>query len=67
MLVRLVITLPRLRSTKQPEQLESLNDIQNKRRRFNDRDEEKPEDPDDKLKNATTLYVGNLYACTLQS
>jgi hypothetical protein len=67
MLVRLVITLPRLRSTKQPEQLESLNDIQNKRRRFNDRDEEKPEDPDDKLKNATTLYVGNLYACILQS
>ncbi|EKV05102.1 Small subunit of nuclear cap-binding protein complex [Penicillium digitatum PHI26] len=35
----------------------------NKRRRFNDRDEEEPqqqEKADDKLKNATTLYVGNL-------
>lgn len=38
---------------------------QNKRRRFNDREEDEPqqqEKPDDKLKNATTLYVGNLYA-----
>ncbi|KAJ5122734.1 hypothetical protein N7526_009671 [Penicillium atrosanguineum] len=34
----------------------------NKRRRYNDRDDEKPkeEDPTDKLRNATTLYVGNL-------
>ncbi|KUM58876.1 hypothetical protein ACN42_g8269 [Penicillium freii] len=35
----------------------------NKRRRFNDREEDEPqqqEKPDEKLKNATTLYVGNL-------
>jgi hypothetical protein len=35
--------------------------IGNKRRRFNDRDEDEPqqeEKPDEKLKNATTLYVG---------
>ncbi|KZN92655.1 Nuclear cap-binding protein subunit [Penicillium chrysogenum] len=39
------------------------NCTQNKRRRFNDRDEDEPqqeEKPDEKLKNATTLYVGNL-------
>lgn len=42
---------------------------QNKRRRFNDREEDEPqqqEKPDDKLKNATTLYVGNLYATMQQ-
>jgi nuclear cap-binding protein subunit 2 len=60
MSVRLVVILPKLRPTEQPEQPESLNDTQNKRRRFNDREDEKPEEPDDKLKNATTLYVGNL-------
>lgn len=37
---------------------------QNKKRRFNqDRDE--PEDPYEPLRNATTLYVGNLYAVGL--
>lgn len=36
--------------------------MQNKKRRYNqDRDEgDKPEDPFEPLKNATTLYVGNL-------
>lgn len=34
---------------------------QNKRRRYNDRDDDKHEDPNDDLRNATTLYVGNLY------
>lgn len=34
---------------------------QNKRRRYNDRDDDKHEDPNDELRNATTLYVGNLY------
>lgn len=33
---------------------------QNKRRRYNDRDD-KHEDQNDELRNATTLYVGNLY------
>lgn len=33
---------------------------QNKRRRYNDKDD-KHEDPNDELRNATTLYVGNLY------
>ncbi|GAM35661.1 nuclear cap-binding protein complex small subunit [Talaromyces pinophilus] len=32
----------------------------NKRRRYNDRDDDKHEDPNDDLRNATTLYVGNL-------
>ncbi|KAL3707767.1 nuclear cap binding complex subunit [Talaromyces marneffei ATCC 18224] len=32
-----------------------------KRRRYNDRDDDKHEDPNDSLRNATTLYVGNLY------
>ncbi|EEA25997.1 hypothetical protein EYB25_003259 [Talaromyces marneffei] len=31
-----------------------------KRRRYNDRDDDKHEDPNDSLRNATTLYVGNL-------
>lgn len=36
---------------------------QNKRRRYNDRDDDRgrEEDPVDKLSGATTLYVGNLY------
>ena len=36
---------------------------QNKRRRYNDRDDdrEREEDPTSKLQGATTLYVGNLY------
>lgn len=37
---------------------------QNKRRRYNDRDDDKHEDPNDDLRNATTLYVGNLYVHT---
>ena len=43
---------------------EVLTRLQNKRRsRYNDRDEDEPEreDPMTKLKDATTLYVGNLY------
>lgn len=42
--------------------------LQNKKRKFNrDRDgrddlERTPEEPEDPLKDATTLYVGNLYA-----
>lgn len=37
--------------------------MQNKRRRYNDRDEdrEREEDSSNKLNGATTLYVGNLY------
>jgi nuclear cap-binding protein subunit 2 len=38
---------------------------QNKRRRYNDRDDDKHEDPNDNLRNATTLYVGNLYVYEL--
>ena len=43
-----------------------IEDTQNKRRRHNSRDDdrEKGEDPMAKLQNATTLYVGNLYAPT---
>lgn len=39
---------------------------QNKRRRYNEEEEQQQEKPDDKLKNATTLYVGNLYAVMFQ-
>ena len=40
-----------------------IESMQNKRRRYNDRDDEREreEDPSTKLQNATTLYVGNLY------
>lgn len=38
-----------------------MNSLQNKRRKFSHDEVEKPEDPVDNLKDATTLYVGNLY------
>lgn len=47
-----------------PRRGQVLTRLQNKRRsRYNDRDEDEPEreDPMAKLKDATTLYVGNLY------
>jgi hypothetical protein len=46
-----------------PPETGANGNAQNKRRRYNDRDDEKPkeEDPVDKLRGATTLYVGNLY------
>jgi nuclear cap-binding protein subunit 2 len=34
---------------------------QNKKRKYSQDDSERPEDPVDKLKDATTIYVGNLY------
>lgn len=41
---------------------------QNKKRKFDggreDRDDSQPQEPDDKLKDAATLYVGNLYGST---
>lgn len=42
-----------------------IDRLQNKRRRYNEEEEQQQEKPDDKLKNATTLYVGNLYATML--
>jgi nuclear cap-binding protein subunit 2 len=33
----------------------------NKKRKYSQDDSERPEDPVDKLKDATTIYVGNLY------
>lgn len=56
-------TLQTLRGSAQHSTTGANGHAQNKRRRYNDRDDDRgrEEDPVDKLRDATTLYVGNLY------
>ena len=56
-------TLQALHGSAQHSKTGANGHAQNKRRRYNDRDDDRgrEEDPVDKLRGATTLYVGNLY------